>query len=174
MDDCLTLFKVPDEVTESEVSELRCFFRARLRKKYPLPLKDDDGDVFVGLDISCRYPSCLFVKPSLLESSVYFPFLDHPFSMHFRSYVDSSIKRAVVLGAVARVDMYTQPDSLKAATLFNFANMFIVHSGFFMFAFVVRHIMFLDSKAFLALHGCLRCANTSIFAASLSLPRLSF
>ena len=112
VDDYHCLWKGPLSLSSPQSVAINNIIQQWLLDRYPLPLKRDVGQCFVGLTLDTASQYALSVSPSLQHMPTYGEFC-HPSLMHFTSFVPPSTKRAVVLGLISRIDTYTFPACAK-------------------------------------------------------------
>ena len=130
MDDYIAWWKTHLDLAPEQASLISLELKVRMRQRYPLPLKDDDGDRFVGLAVGGDVAGNVTSRPCVLSESSYPDQFDFPAFMHFRSYVPQSTKRAVVLGVISKVDRFTSPETDKPDALTDILGVLVSECGF--------------------------------------------
>ena len=85
-------------------------------RRYPLPLKPDLGSRFIGMDLCGQISGTVALRPVLEEPPAYND-IGHPPLMSFHSFAPMAMKRAMFLGILSRIDVYTVPQEDKAKVL---------------------------------------------------------
>ena len=117
MDDYLCLWKAPAGCTQELLDCIAELIAAWPVARYPLPCEQDGGDTFTGMRIALGTDGCASARPASLHAGSYHDEFNYPPYMDYRSFTPPSIKRAVVLGIIARVDRFTLPLDGRADAL---------------------------------------------------------
>ena len=118
MDDYFALWKCVEIQSDLILEQIASSLQNRIRRRYCLPLEDDLGATFVGLQFSGSGP--VQVRPKTWEAPTYAGEFDYPAYVHFCSYAPEAMKRALLLGIVSRIERYTIPLSDAPAVLLEF------------------------------------------------------
>ena len=103
MDDCVMLWKGPPSLSSGEIESTSAVLGGSAWLRYPLPLEADTSFTFVGVDLVPQLDGTVCTCPSTKALGA------GTGRMPFYSHVPLSMKRGLVLGAVARVRDYTRP-----------------------------------------------------------------
>jgi hypothetical protein len=129
VDDYHSLWKGPVSLPLCTAAAIDSIIRSRVLQRYPLPLKPDEGQRFVGINLSCCGGGTVSTRPAIQHCPQYRE-IYHSNFMHFSSFVPRSIKRAVVLGMISRISSYTVPDMDKPSALLEAMEMLRKVCGF--------------------------------------------
>ena len=116
-------------LARSKASSIDEILRRRVSQRYPLALKRDEGQKFDGIELQCDARGLVSTKPAI-QSMPHYNSPDFPSLMHFVSYSPTSIKRAVFLGLLARIDTYTIPEENKHVVLAESMQVLVSWCGF--------------------------------------------
>ena len=94
-----------------------------------MALKHDEGQKLVGIELHGDMSGCVSTQPAIQSMPAY-QSVDFPSLMHFVSYSPASIKRAVFLGLLARIDTYTVPEICKHLVLAEAMKVLVEWCGF--------------------------------------------
>lgn len=129
VDDYLALWKFASSHSPSHdpflVQDICAKLYASAQERYPLPMERDEGDTFVGLLVDLRPDGFVHTSPATIDSQLYGDIFDYPPVIDFRSHVPLTVKRAVVVGIVHRVDQYTVPSQGKPDALQRFCRLLV-------------------------------------------------
>ena len=109
---------------------LSAYLARRAGERYPLPLERDNSLKFVGMDIHLNVDGSVETRPAvghLRSTSQDFEFEGF---VPYYSFAPHGMKRAVVLGIVARVAQFTFPPALRLDALSAFGQHLIEVSGY--------------------------------------------
>ncbi|CAK0858357.1 unnamed protein product [Prorocentrum cordatum] len=129
MDDYICIWKGPPGLQESLASRIASVVASWPGQRYPLPSEPDQGDVITGMRLALLDNGTVATRPASVDPPGYAGHFDYPPFLHYCSFVPVHIKRAIVLGAVARVDRFTTPEENKPEALLELARALLA-SGF--------------------------------------------
>ena len=115
VDDYCCLWKCAAGVPQALLDMISGIVKKWPQDRYPLPMTRDSSQKFVGIVLSS---SGLQVKarPHIQALPAYNEASHLPL-MHFSSYGPMSMKRAVLIGILARIDTYTVPSDARPQVL---------------------------------------------------------
>ena len=123
MDDYFSVWKGPTNLPVDRAKAINDILRDQAYQRYPLPLKRDDGQKFMEIEIHLNRFGPISTAPSLLDLPPY-GHLRHPPLTHFSSFVPMSMKKTGFIGLMHRIDAYTYPYERKAAVLHEASRIF--------------------------------------------------
>ncbi|CAE6966199.1 Pol [Symbiodinium sp. CCMP2592] len=128
MDDYICFWKTDRGATRSQLDMISGVLRHAVRSRYPLPIEEDEGSVFIGLEFSLGAEGTVSLFPSWLVLSAYDrQEVQLPY-MNYESWLPVAVKRALLQGAIARVEQFTVPQSARPWALQRFISLLKVNS----------------------------------------------